>query len=410
MNSANGSARLHGLDAVRGYALLLGVVFHASASFLVTGHPVWPVMDDHPSQVLSGLFFVSHIFRMATFFLIAGFFARMSFHKKGLGGFMKDRAKRIALPLVVGWPIIFAAIIAAAIYGHWVAGSEIPKPPAPGGPHPPGAFPLTHLWFLYLLLWLYAIVLAARAVVVRLDPAGRFRQGVDAVVRRVMTVPFAIAILAVPGAAALMLQPQWLAWFGVPTPDQSLIPTLPALAEFLTAFGFGRLLHRQPDLIGVWSRRWPLHLGLAIALTAALLMMVGVDPRMQPAPNGLARAPYVAAYTLAVWTWTAGLIGLALRHLNGESRVRRYIADSSYWIYLVHLPLILALQGAVSRLPWAWEAKFAVILGVGFPLMFATYQLLVRRTVLGAILNGKREPARPRRTAQPKPVQPEIAR
>jgi uncharacterized membrane protein len=33
-SASNGSDRLHGLDAVRGYALLLGIVFHATASFL----------------------------------------------------------------------------------------------------------------------------------------------------------------------------------------------------------------------------------------------------------------------------------------------------------------------------------------------------------------------------------------
>ena len=32
------------------------------------------------------------------------------------------------------------------------------------------------------------------------------------------------------------------------------------------------------------------------------------------------------------------------------------------------------------------------ILGVAFPLMFASYQLLVRRSFIGAILNGRRAP------------------
>jgi peptidoglycan/LPS O-acetylase OafA/YrhL len=407
MSSAGGSQRLHGLDAVRGYALLLGVVFHASASFLATRHGVWPVMDNRPSQLLSGVFFVSHIFRMATFFLIAGFFAHMSFHRRGLAGFVKDRAQRIALPLVAGWPVIFGTLL----FGAWVAlGGHLPKAPPPGGSHTPGGFPLTHLWFLYVLLWLYAIVLAGRALVVRLDRAGGVQRWADRAVGFVVTNPAGLALLAIPGALALMRQPHWLMWFGVPTPDQSLIPTLPALAEFLTAFTFGWLLRRQTGLLEVWTRRWTLNLGAAVVLTGALLAMVGVAPIVEPAPDGLARLPYVVAYTLAVWTWTAGLIGLALRHLNRESRVRRYIADSSYWIYLVHLPLVMALQAAVSRLAWPWEAKFAVILGVAFPLMFATYQLFVRRTVLGVILNGKRAPARAPAAAKPSPIQPEIAR
>ena len=39
--------RLHGLDAVRGYALLLGIVYHATMSFL-PGAPIW-VVDRVPT-------------------------------------------------------------------------------------------------------------------------------------------------------------------------------------------------------------------------------------------------------------------------------------------------------------------------------------------------------------------------
>jgi hypothetical protein len=34
--------------------------------------------------------------------------------------------------------------------------------------------------------------------------------------------------------------------------------------------------------------------------------------------------------------------------------------------------------------------KFAAILAVAFPLMFASYQLLVRYSFVGAVLNGRR--------------------
>ena len=46
--SVTGSDRLHGLDAVRGYALLLGIVFHAAASFM-PGPPMWIAEDNDPT-------------------------------------------------------------------------------------------------------------------------------------------------------------------------------------------------------------------------------------------------------------------------------------------------------------------------------------------------------------------------
>src|ERR1700760_2108388 len=167
MTSNSGSLsgeRLHGLDAVRGYALMLGIVYHATMSYL-PGPQIWPVVDTHRSLLLSGVFYVSHIFRMSTFFLIAGFFGHMVVEKRGAKAWVKDRAKRIALPLVVGWPILFGLIVAASIYGYTVTSGHMPTAAehaaaaakAPKGP--PLAFPLTHLWFLYILLWLYAATL-----------------------------------------------------------------------------------------------------------------------------------------------------------------------------------------------------------------------------------------------------------
>ena len=169
------------------------------------------------------------------------------------------------------------------------------------------------------------------------------------------------------------------------------------------AFGFGWLLHRQAGLLKVLAERWVMYLGLAVMFTVAQLAWMGVHPMLHPATSDLQRLGLGAYYAASAWTGAFALIGMAMRFLSGHSPVRRYIADSSYWVYLVHLPIVMILQAAVSRLDWPWEAKFAVVLGVGFTLMFASYQLLVRRTWVGAILNGRRfaKPARPVPTLQP---------
>src|SRR5258705_912793 len=99
--------RWHALDAVRGFALMLGIVLHATMSFLPGRIPLWIVMDSERSLTLAVVFHVLHIFRMATFFLIAGFFARMMLQRRGVRGFIVDRLRRIALPLVVFWPVLF---------------------------------------------------------------------------------------------------------------------------------------------------------------------------------------------------------------------------------------------------------------------------------------------------------------
>ena len=54
----------------------------------------------------------------------------------------------------------------------------------------------------------------------------------------------------------------------------------------------------------------------------------------------------------------------------------------------------MALQAAVVKLDLPAEAKVLIVLVIAFPLMFASYHLMVRRTVIGAILNGRRVPRR----------------
>ena len=70
--------RLHALDALRAIALLLGVVLHSAMSFLPSPViPIWIVADNQPTPVMGAVFFAIHLFRMAAFFLIAGYFANL---------------------------------------------------------------------------------------------------------------------------------------------------------------------------------------------------------------------------------------------------------------------------------------------------------------------------------------------
>lgn len=382
--------RLHALDAVRGFALLLGIVLHATMSFLPAPTRIWIIEDSHPSITLGVLFFVIHVFRMTTFFLIAGFFAHLGFHRRGTSGFIRDRLQRIALPLGVGWPILFAAMTVvvfwAASFPH---GGRLPGPPS----WPPvlPRFPLTHLWFLYVLLELYAALLVLRAGVAWLDRDGRIRDRLDRLVGLMVRSRFAPALLALPIGIAFCLDPTWVGWLGVRTPDSSLVTNPQAWIGFGTAFGFGWLLHRQIDLIKILEQRWLLNLVLAIVLITASFFLA-IASVQQPRLGGyeLIRLAGAACYALAIWTTTFAAIGLALRFLADFSPVRRYLADASYWLYLIHMPIVMALQVAVSQFDWPWPVKFGTIMLVALPLMFASYQYLVRYSFLGAVLNGRR--------------------
>lgn len=380
--------RLHALDAVRGFALLLGIIFHATFSFIPDPTRSYFIQDSHPSTTLTVVFFSSHIFRMTTFFLIAGFFARMSFHHHGGTSFVKDRLLRIALPLVIGWPILFPATRAIVSWAASFPNGGLPPEVADWPPTLP-EFPLDYLWFLYVLLECYAAILVLRIGVVWLDKDGRLRMMVDHLIAFAVRSNLAPFVLAVPIGIALNMNPFWE--YGIPTPNVSLITNKQAVIAFGIAFSFGWLLQRQNHLLQFIERRWLFNLVVAIGLiTASFLIAFGfsqVDPDVRPAGIWFAGA---TCYALASWVATFAVIGVALRFLSNFSVTRRYVADASYWMYLIHLPIVMVLQVLVSSLDWPWEVKFLTIVLIAFALMLISYEFLVRYTFLGAILNGRR--------------------
>lgn len=375
---------------MRGFALLLGVALHATLSYLPGAQSWWFVGDD-ASRVLSGGFFWVHQFRMLTFFLIAGYFGRLLLTRIGLAAFIKDRLRRIVLVLLCAWPLVFTGIVLVVI---WIAlikfGGSLPTESPPGPKFTPDDFPLTHLWFLYVLSLFYIAMLSLRAVLQKLDRKQRLNQLSDRCMQAAI-LPGSALFLALPTAIALYFHSKWMMWFGVPTPDQSLYPNLAALASGGSGFVFGWLLQRQTTLLSALVRFWWLHLLIALASTIFCLNSVGLTPSFEPAPKNLQTLAFAYSYCIGAWSWAFAIIGVACRFLSNYSPVRRTIADASYWVYIVHLPIVMALQVALSLVKWPVWLEYPLALGIGLALMFGSYLLIVRGRWIGTLLNGKRQ-------------------
>ena len=114
--------RYHDLDALRGFAMLLGIAIHALQSFIPIPIPVAPQDINQSPEIYGYVFNIIHGFRMPLFFLISGFFTAMLWRNMGLRNLLKHRAKRILLPLVVMTPLLWLTIIFFVFpVGKWKA-------------------------------------------------------------------------------------------------------------------------------------------------------------------------------------------------------------------------------------------------------------------------------------------------
>ncbi len=388
------SDRLHALDAVRAFALLTGVALHAAQPF-VAG--LFWVAPESPSNTMAGIWFAIHIFRMPLFFLIAGFFGRMVLERRGTIGFLKDRSRRIVVPLVIGVPLLTLLAFGAYLLGALAGGADVHavqgvRSAAAAQQTAFAGINLLHLWFLYYLLIFYAMALllrsATHAIVGR---EGRMLAAVDSTMTFLTRGPWGPLLLALPAAAyyCQLGHWSWSPWEGLPAPV-SLITDRGALIAYGTFFAFGWLLHRQQQLLPLLEKRWPAYFTLAVLMWVVCRVIAGPTPHWEPFFNDGVLSAYALCYVLGAWYWSFGLIGIAMRFLSGHSPVRRYLADASYWIYLLHIPVLIFFGQLLHPLHWHWAIVYPLSMFATMLVLLSSYHYLVRFTFIGATLNGRR--------------------
>ena len=111
--------RYHDLDALRAFAMLLGIVIHGLLSFV--GWSVWPVQGVNQSELYGIPVMFIHGFRMSLFFFVSGFFTMMMWGKRGSAGLLVHRFKRIVLPFFVLGFLIFPMLNNMKALADWVS-------------------------------------------------------------------------------------------------------------------------------------------------------------------------------------------------------------------------------------------------------------------------------------------------
>ncbi len=366
--------------------MLLGIYLHAAVAYAPYGG--WPWKEPGAQTAVYGLSVgIIHNFRMPLFYAMSGFFAALLIDRKGAREFVYNRAKRILLPFAAGWCLLYPAVTALACYGmNWR------RPDAAAavwtflksGEFLKYLHPL-HLWFLEYLLIFYPVCLAA-VCLVRRAPFG-LRNGLNALFRAAVRCPAAPLIFALPTFFTLCAMQGTLTYDDPP----SFVPQPRIIFAYLVFVGFGWLLYVNRDLLdGVRRRVWWNLVQLAV-LVVFCCFVLSVSPQ---AGRDCRYYTVLAGYGAGTWFFVFGLTGLCLRYLADPSPALRYLSDSSYWLYLAHMPVLLVVQLALARVNWPPALKAPLALAAALPVLFLSYQFLVRPTVIGRVLNGRRYPLR----------------
>ena len=384
MAAASGdSARIHYLDNLRALAMLLGVYLHGALAYAEPSRSVWIATNPQGSVAIDASIWWIHLFRMGLFFLLSGYFAKLVIQRKGLKPFLWNRGIRIVLPFVLCWPLLRVAMAIVFVFAFSyvkepqgllqviVAASQHPEAAKSSTP-----YTTMHLWFLYYLL-MFSLIAAVGSRWTRLQFDWLFQR-----TWLLLLAPLAL----VPGVMG----------GGLPTAaPESFVPTWWPFVYYGLFYWAGWQLLGRELLLDRWQPWcWPLVLGSVLLFVPHYCLLPELDIALvQQDTESRSLIPsllesVLAAYLSALLTLSALLVGQ--RFLARSNAWLKFCADSSYWVYLIHLPIILFLQTLLIPLALPVWGKLVVVTLVTWLFCMATYVVFVRYTPIGWMLNGKR--------------------
>jgi glucan biosynthesis protein C len=372
---ANASIRRYDIDWLRVLAILVVFVFHCGRFFDTDGWHVKNPVRHEVVDVWTG-FLCSWL--MPLIFVISGASTFYALGSKAVARFIRDRAGRLLVPLIVG---IFTHVVLQvylerisfgkfkgsffAFYPHYFDGFY-----GFGGNF---AWMGLHLWYLEML-FVFSLVLLPLFLWLKGDTGTRLIQRLAIVLAR----PGAVFLLAIgPMAMLAFLDPK--------TWGQRGFGGWPLFAyPFFFVYGFVIVASESLEA-QIESQRWTsLAVAGGVLLTALVLWKTGGDPKYGTPRYALMQS----VYALSSWCFILAFLGLARRNLGFTRPFLRYANEAVLPFYILHQTVILTIGFFVVR--WAIPdlAKFVVIAASSFAIIVAIYEFSVRRCNVMRFLFG----------------------
>ena len=437
--STSASSRRHDLDALRAFAMLLGIILHGIMSFIPGIGVIWAVEDSHASPWYGVLLSFIHGWRMPLFFLVSGFFTAMLWRKRGLRELLWHRFNRIFIPMLLGLLTIIpltwvvsgyvrsrattaTAIVAEdrgdaenaiqtpaseiKIWGEVATADQaaVEKYLAQGGDvqlkDPNGATPL-HVACFFGRANIAEVLLKSDASLIALNNEGKrpdelllIDWGTTAFIANLFQVPVErIDVLKGREAIATLLSERTgrrIASLPIDSKDPSRLSSIVHLLMYFPLFGHLWFLWFLCWYFDVNDRDASVGHGFWWMLAVGVLVLFPLGLILQGSTATGAKIVAAIFQVSFAWFMSFGMIGLFHRHFQEQRSWVRYLSDSSYWQYLAHIPLIIYVQYLVRDLPLPSVVKVVIIFVATTSVLLLSYQFFVRNTWLGVLLNGRR--------------------
>ena len=232
-----------------------------------------------------------------------------------------------------------------------------------------------HLWFLNYLIYFVAFSWVIALLMKKLSGFSRIIKHIYALIFRYTIIsPFIFALFTI------------LFFYFLDVEDinhnVSHIPDWKPLLLYSIFYFWGWLLFKSKDFLGKLILFDYLFLIIAIALYVINSIFY----------NSISHIQHMMLNAAMKWTFVFGIMGMFMRFFSAANTKMRYISDSSYWIYLIHLPLTAFIPGLLINLNLPAGIKFLIVLSVTSIFCLLTYHYFVRSTFIGKFLNGRKYP------------------
>ncbi len=389
---AGSAAKFAGFDAVRGFAALGVVLFHACIPYLKNPMPGldWAVRDQ-TSSIVDFLFWWTELFIMPLFLVMAGFLAWKTLHKRGTAELVTGRARRLLKPLLFGVLIVLPLDLYCWVLG-WVADGIVPAVKLRSmkfeGSQDQNLWGLSHLWFL-LYLFLYVLVMAG---------VSKLRSRYDVCRRVHFSAGSIVGLILVIGTATLAAAPEVVWGF-----QHAFVPVASKWLYSGLSFALGATLASHDGEL-TWLKTNANRLIAPAAICSVAAVLLG-QWHLSGGQNHSAQLSLACLTSSSSILISMSIIGAAVARIDRVSGMVGYLAAASFWVYIVHHPILglvhIDLKFVMPTASPVLKTCLAFLITSG--LCLASYEGLVRKTKLGRWLGMAWEfPSMPESTASSK--------